>query len=104
MLQGATPTIAPILPYGTMLALSLEAISYDGGGALNSNPAIVYVMVKHNPNYIGTTGGNIPGTTITQAIVPNNYAISAPPEPNSAPSTSSPQTESPRSTVVYEGS
>lgn len=93
-----------MLHSGTTLEFSLEAITYDGGGALISNPAIVYAMVKHNPNYIGTTGGNTPGTTIIQPIVPNNNAISAPPEPNSAPSASSPQTESPRSTVVYEGS
>ena len=67
-----------------------------GGGALNSNPAIVYIMVKHNPNNIGTTGGNTPGATIVQPIVPNNNVISAPPQPNSAPSTfPPPQTGSP---------
>lgn len=53
-------------------------------------------MVKHNPNNIGTTGGNIPGTTITQPFLPNNNAISAPPWPNSARSTSpTPQSVSP---------
>jgi hypothetical protein len=41
-------------------------------------------MVKHNPNNIGTAGGNTPGTTtITQPqqqqpTVPNNNAISPP--------------------------
>ena len=52
----ATPTfVAPMLPYDIMLAFSMKVLDSDGG-AVNSNPAIVYVMVKHNPNNIGTTG------------------------------------------------
>ena len=104
MLQGpntATPAfVAPILPSDTMLAFSLKVIDSDGGAA-SSNPSIVYVMVKHNPNNIGTTGGNTPGTTILQPqhqqpqqpIVPNNNAM--PPQPNSVPSTSLSQLGSP---------
>ena len=69
MLQGsntATPTfVAPVLPYDTMLAFSLKAMDSDGG-SVSSNPAIVYVMIKHNPNNVGTTGGNTPGTIIIQ--------------------------------------
>jgi hypothetical protein len=39
-------------------------------------------MVKHNPNNIGTIGGNTPGSTVIQPqqqqqpIVPNNNEIS----------------------------
>ena len=48
---------------------------------LISNPAVVYVTVKHNPNDIGTIGGNTPRTNIIppqqqQPIVPNSNAIS----------------------------
>ncbi len=103
ILQGAnsaTPTfVAPILPYDTMLAFSLKVLDSDGG-AVNSNPTIVYIMIKHNPNNIGAIGGNTPGTTIhqpqqqQQPIVPNNNALSPPSQPNSAPSTS-PQIRSP---------
>jgi hypothetical protein len=45
---------------------------FGGVGALNSNPAIVYVMVKHNPT---------PSTAIIQPIVPKNNLISATPQP-----------------------
>jgi hypothetical protein len=47
-------------------------------GAASLNPTIVYVMVKHYPNNIGTAGGGTPGPTIIQPqqqhqqIVPNN--------------------------------
>jgi hypothetical protein len=46
----ATPVfLAPILPYDTMLAFSLKVVDSDAGG-VSVNPAIVYIMVKHNPN------------------------------------------------------
>ena len=99
-IQGAntaTPTfVAPILPYDTMLAFSLKVLDSDGG-AVSTNPTIVYIMIKHNPNNIGATGGNTPGTNIIQPqqpqqqpqpIVPNKNAISPPSQLNSAPSTS----------------
>ena len=107
MLQGAntgTPTfVASVLPYDTMLAFSLKVMDSDGG-SVSTNPAIVYVMIKHNPNNIGTTGGNTPGTIIIQPqqqqqqqqqqqpIVPNN---NAPSQPNSPPTSSPPQIGSP---------
>jgi hypothetical protein len=66
----ATPTfVAPVLPYDITLALSLKVIDSDGG-AVSSNPTIVYVMVKHNPNNIGPTGSNTPSTTIIQPQQP----------------------------------
>ncbi|PWU81272.1 MAG: hypothetical protein DLM72_07765 [Candidatus Nitrosopolaris wilkensis] len=75
----ATPTFtAPVVYTDTVLAFSLRVL--DNHGALSTNPAVVFVMVKHNP----TNGGNVPGTTIIQphqqqqAIVPNNNAISRP--------------------------
>ena len=56
----------------------------DNYGAVSNNPAIIYVMVKHNPN-IGPTAGSSnapPGTTINQpqqqqqnplqSIIPNS--------------------------------
>ena len=43
---------------------------------ISTNPSEVDVTVKHNPNNIGTTGGNIPGTTEIQPIVPNNNETS----------------------------
>ena len=53
ILQGAntaTPTfVSPILPYDTILAFSLKVIDIDGR-TISSNPAIVNVYVKHNPN------------------------------------------------------
>jgi hypothetical protein len=58
-------------------------------------------MLNHNPKNIGTTGGNIPRTTITQPqqqqppIVPNNNEISPPSQQNSAPSTPPLQARSP---------
>jgi hypothetical protein len=55
----ATPTLTtPIVPSDTVLAFSLRVL--DNHGAVSTNPAVVYVMVKHNPNNIGTTGGNTP--------------------------------------------
>jgi hypothetical protein len=47
-------------------------------------------MVKHNPNNIGTIGGNAPGTTAIQPhqqqrpIVPNDNEISRYSQPNSS--------------------
>jgi hypothetical protein len=77
----ATPTLTtPIVPSDTVLAFSLRVM--DNHGALSTNPAVVYVMVKHNPNNVGTTGGNTPGTTVIQppqqqqSIAPNNIEIS----------------------------
>jgi hypothetical protein len=61
----ATPTFtAPVVPKDTVLAFSLRVVEDHGG--VNANPAVVYVMVKHIPNNIGTTGGITPGTTIIQ--------------------------------------
>jgi hypothetical protein len=62
ILQGAntaTPTfVSPILPYDTILAFSLKVMDSDGR-TISSNPAIVYVYVKHNPNNNSpTTGGS----------------------------------------------
>jgi hypothetical protein len=112
ILQGAntaTPIfVSPILQSDTMLAFSLKVMDTDGG-AVSSNPSIVYVIVKHNPNNIGTTGGNTPGASIIQPqqqqqqqqqqqrpIVPNNNAINPPSQPSSpSTSTSAPQIGSP---------
>ena len=48
----ATPTfVAPMIPYDTMLAFGLKVLDSDGG-AVSSNPTIVYVMVKHHPNIL----------------------------------------------------
>jgi hypothetical protein len=58
----------------------------DNHGVVSTNPAIVYVMVKHNPNSsIGLTGNsNPPGTTMIQpqeqqhqAVVPNTNGFNA---------------------------
>ena len=100
--QGAntpTPTfVAPILPYDTILAFSLKVMDSDGG-AVNSNPAIVYVYVRHNPNNNGpTTGGssgNTAGTIVNpqeqqQPLVPNNNLAPAPSQRNSPLPTFSP--------------
>jgi hypothetical protein len=101
-LQGAntpTPTfVAPILPYDTILAFGLRVVDNDGG-AVSSNPAIVYVYVKHNPipnnnnpSIGGGSGGNVPGTIINpqqqqQPLVPNNnnnFVPAAPSQPTSS--------------------
>jgi hypothetical protein len=61
----ATPTLtAPIVPSDTVLAFSLRVM--DNHGDISTNPAVVYVTIKHNPNSIGPIGGNTPGTTIIQ--------------------------------------
>jgi YVTN family beta-propeller protein len=80
--NAATPTFtAPIVPSDTVLAFSLRVL--DNHGSISTNPSVVYVSVKHNPNNIGTTGGNTPGTTVIQPqqqqqpIVPNSNAISS---------------------------
>jgi hypothetical protein len=77
----ATPTFTvPMVPTDTVLAFSLRVL--DDHGAVSTNPVVVYVMVKHNPNNIGTIGGGTPGTTAIQPqqqqqpIVPNNNEIS----------------------------
>jgi len=82
----ATPTFTvPMVSTDTVLAFSLRVV--DNHGAGSTNPAIVYVMVKHNPNYGPTTGGNTPGTTIIQPqhqALPNNL-LPNPSQPNSRP-------------------
>jgi hypothetical protein len=105
ILQGAntaTPTfIAPILPYDTILAFSLRVMDSDGG-AVSSNPAIVYIMAKHNnpinnsPLIGGSSNtlGNIiinPQHQQQQPLVPNNnnnnnLVPSVTPQPNIPPS------------------
>jgi hypothetical protein len=77
----ASPTFAvPMVPTDTVLAFSLRVM--DNHGAISTNPAVVYVKVKHSPNNIGTIGGNTPGTTVIQPqrqqqpISPNNNEIS----------------------------
>ena len=88
ILQGAntaTPTfVSPILPYDTILAFSLKVIDIDGR-TISSNPAIVNVYVKHNPNNNSpTTGGsnsNTPGTAVNQQqqlLSPNNNLVPSP--------------------------
>ena len=43
----ATPTfMAPIVSKNTMLAFSLQVM--DNHGMVSTNPAVVYIMVKHN--------------------------------------------------------
>ena len=60
-----TPTFkAPMLPYDTTLAFSLRVISSDG--AVSSNTAVVYVMVKHYSG-AGISGG---GDSIQQQQPP----------------------------------
>jgi hypothetical protein len=101
-LQGANtanPTfVSPILPDDTMLAFSLKVTDSDGG-AVSTNPAIVYVYVKHNPNSSSqTVGGNTPGTIVNpqQLLVPNNNnLVNAPSQTNSpSPNFSPPQIRS----------
>jgi YVTN family beta-propeller protein len=99
--NAATPTFtAPVVPTDTVLAFSLRVV--DNHGAVSTNPAIVYVMVKQNPNVIsnsGATGGITPGTTIIQPqqqqqpIVPNNNAISPPSQLKSFPQKGSPTSQ-----------
>ena len=71
-----------MVPTDTVLAFSLRVL--DNHGAVSTNPSVVYVTVKHNPNNIGTTGGNTPGTNIIQPqqqqqpIIPNSNPIRTP--------------------------
>ncbi|PWU79028.1 MAG: hypothetical protein DLM72_19475 [Candidatus Nitrosopolaris wilkensis] len=83
----ATPLFtAPVVPTDTVLAFSLKAL--NNHGTVSTNPAIVYIMVKHNPNIGATPGGNTPGTTIIQSqhrpLVPNNL-LPTPSQPNPRP-------------------
>jgi hypothetical protein len=51
----ATPTFtAPLVPTDTVLAFSLRVV--DNHGAVSTNPAVVYVMVKLNQNVISNKG------------------------------------------------
>ncbi len=85
----ATPTFtAPVVH--TVLGFSLRVM--DNHVAVSNNLAVVYVIVKHNPN-IGPTGSsNIPSAIITQPqlqqlhqpIIPNNNAISSFPLPSTS--------------------
>jgi hypothetical protein len=103
---------APVVNADTMLEFSLRVM--DSHGAVSSNSAVVYVMVKHNPN-IGPFSGNTQGSTTIQLpplpqqqqqqqqshqpIVLNDNAISPSPQPTlPLPSTSVPQM-GPRSAV-----
>jgi YVTN family beta-propeller protein len=53
----ATPTLtAPIVPSDTVLAFGLRVL--DNNGAVSTNPAIVYVMVKHNISNIPAISSN----------------------------------------------
>ena len=86
----ATPTFrAPLLPTGnTLLAFSLRVM--DNDGTVSTNPAIVYVMIKHSANNSALSRGNLAGAIINQgqqqqALTSNNI-IGAPSQPNSAPS------------------
>lgn len=90
----ATPTFSvPMVPTDTVLAFSLRVL--DNQGSVSTNPSVVYVTIKHNPNTIGTIGSNTPGTIIQQQpIVHNNNEINPHSQPNS-PSTSAPQQQSP---------
>ena len=69
------------------------------GGVVNSNPAIVYVYVRHNPNNngpaTGGSSGNTAGTIVNpqeqqQPLVPNNNLAPAPSQRNSPLPTFSP--------------
>ena len=91
---------APVVATDTVLAFSLRVV--DNHGAVSTNPAVVYVMVKQNPNVIsnsGATGGITPGTTIIQPqqqqqpIVPNNNAINPPSQLKSFPQKGSPTSQ-----------
>jgi hypothetical protein len=110
ILQGAntaTPTfVAPILPYDTILAFSLKVIDSDGR-TISSNPAIVNVYVKHNPNNNSpTTGGsnsNTPGTAVNQQqqlVSPNNNLVPYPSQPSAFP-TLPPQIGSPNALSIF---
>src|SRR5207249_4687251 len=88
----ATPTFtASVVNTGTVLGLSLRVM--DNHGAISTNPAIVYVMVKHSPNIGPTTGSsNAPSSNANkpqqqhplQSIVPNNLQP-IPSQPNRQP-------------------
>ena len=62
----------------------------DNHGTVSTNPAIVYVMIKHNPNNSALTRGNIAGPIINQGqqqqAHTSNNIIGAPSQPNYAPS------------------
>jgi hypothetical protein len=84
----ATPYfIAPKLPYdNTILVFRLRVM--DNHGAVSIDPAIVYVMVKHNnPNTGPTTSPNAnqPQQQPFQSIVPNKV-LPTPSQPNVSPS------------------
>jgi hypothetical protein len=60
----ATPKFtAPILQSDTVLAFSLRVT--DSGGAINNNPSVVYVVIKHPspPNIIANNINNVPNTS-----------------------------------------
>jgi hypothetical protein len=96
ILTGAntgTPTLTtPIVSSDTVLAFSLRVM--DNHGAISTNPAVVYVMVKHSTSSIPTVASNSINQPQEQQhqqpIVPNNNAVSPPSQSNSAPSTSPP--------------
>jgi hypothetical protein len=96
ILTGAntgTPTLTtPIVSSDTVLAFSLRVM--DNHGAVSTNPAVVYVMVKHSTSSIPTVASNSINQPQEQQhkppIVPHNDEISPPSQPNSAPSTSPP--------------
>lgn len=89
-LSGAhttTPSFTtPIIPTDNTAVLAFSLRVMDNHGAPSANPAIVYVMVKHNP----TTSNSEHGTNISQPqqqrplqpIVPNNL-LPTPLQPNS---------------------
>jgi hypothetical protein len=89
--SSATPTFtAPVVHTDTVLGFSLRVM--DNHGAISTMPAIVYVMIKHNPSIGPTTTGssNAPSPNANQlqqqhslqSIVPNNV-LPSPPRPNS---------------------
>jgi hypothetical protein len=95
----ATPTLtAPTVPTDTVLAFSLRVV--DNHGAVSTNPAVKYVMVRQNPNVISNsvaTGGVTPSTAILQPqqqpIVPNNNAVSPPSQLKSVTQKGSPTSQ-----------
>lgn len=72
-LSGAnapTPTfIAPIVTSDTVLGFSLKVM--DDHGAISTNPAVVYVMIKHANNTHTSTTAPSASIGLNQQVVPH---------------------------------
>jgi K319-like protein len=86
--NAATPTFTtPAVPVDTSLAFNLRVM--DNHGTVSTNPAVVYVMIKHKPNNGPITRGNNADTgnhgLLGQVLTPNDI-FGATSQSNSPPS------------------